>query len=323
MIGLLTHYGLALIFANVLVQQLGLPIPALPTLIVAGALAADGKLSALAVFGAAFIACGISDIFWYTAGRLYGHRVLKFLCRMSLSPDSCVRRSEYRFGRWGRLTLILGKFVPGGSMIAPPLAGTMRLGLWSFALADALGAAIWVGLGLGSGMLFHHEIGRLIVRLEELGAIAIGAIATLLVGYIAIKWWQRRRFHRRLRMARITVHELHRLIAEGRPPVIVDLRTSVARDQESHFIPGALMVDVADMDRWLDDVPTDREVIFYCTCPNEVAAAHAARKLIDLGYNRVRPLLGGLEAWIAAGYQLARRTVESTNDEPAQEVSPT
>jgi membrane protein DedA with SNARE-associated domain/rhodanese-related sulfurtransferase len=323
MVDLITHYGLALVFANVLVQQLGLPIPALPTLIVAGALAADGKLSALALFGTAFMACGVSDAFWYTAGRLYGRGVLKFLCRMSLSPDSCVRQSEYRFGRWGRLTLILGKFVPGGSMIAPPLAGTMRLGLWSFALSDALGAAIWVGLGIGSGMLLHHQIDRLIVRLEELGAIAIGAIVTLLAGYIAIKWWQRRRFHQSLRMARITAHELHRLIAEGRRPVIVDLRTSVARDQESHFIPGALMVDVADMDRWLDQVPIDREVIFYCTCPKEAGAAQVARKLIDLGYTRVRPLLGGLDAWMAAGYQVARRSVASTDGAPSHGVSPT
>src|SRR5450432_3281528 len=105
MFDLITHYGLALIFANVLIQQMGLPIPALPTLIVAGALAADGKFVASELFGAAFIACAISDAFWYTAGWLRGNRVLRLLCRMSLSPDSCVRRSEYRFDRWGRFAL--------------------------------------------------------------------------------------------------------------------------------------------------------------------------------------------------------------------------
>ena len=322
MLGLITHHGLALVFANVLTQQIGLPIPALPTLLVAGALVADGKFSAWAVFAAAFIACGISDAFWYTAGRLYGRRVLKLLCHISLSPDSCVRQAEYRFDRWGRLTLLLAKFVPGGSMIAPPLAGTMRVSLWTFALLDGLGAAIWVGVAIGSGMLLHHEIDRLIGRLQELGAIAIGVIGMLLAGYIAIKWQQRRRFYSRLRMARITVDELHRLMVEGQRPVIVDLRTSLARDQDSYSIPGAVRADFAQVDQWLEQVPRDREVIFYCTCPNEAAAAQVARKLMDLGYTHVRPLLGGLDAWIAAGYQVESGSAASPYGASLREGSP-
>jgi membrane protein DedA with SNARE-associated domain len=208
MIGLITQYGLALIFANVLIQQMGLPIPVFPTLIVAGALAADGKFSASEIFAVAVAACAISDATWYAAGRLYGRRVLKLVCRISLSPDSCVQQSEYQFQRWGGFTLVLAKFVPGLSMIMPSLAGTTRLRLWSFALLDGLGATIWVGIAIGSGMFFHHEIGRLIVRLQELGAIAIGMIGTLLAGYIAIKWWQRRRYNGSLRMARVKVDPL-------------------------------------------------------------------------------------------------------------------
>jgi membrane protein DedA with SNARE-associated domain/rhodanese-related sulfurtransferase len=307
MVALITHYGVALVFANVLLQQIGLPIPVYPTLIVAGALAADGKFSAPEIFAAAFIACAISDATWYVAGRLYGRRVMKLLCQISLSPDSCVQQSEYQFHRWGGLTLVLAKFVPGLSIIMPSLAGTTQLAFRSFALLDGLGAAIWVGVAIGSGMLFHHEIGRLIVRLQELGAIAIGVIAMLLAGYIASKWWRRRRFYNRLRMARISVDELHRLIAEGQRPLVVDLRTPLFREQDGRFIPGALMADLAEVDQWVDLVPKDREVIFYCTCPNEAVSAHVARKLIDLGYTRVHPLLGGLDAWIAAGYQVERR----------------
>jgi membrane protein DedA with SNARE-associated domain/rhodanese-related sulfurtransferase len=322
MLGLITQHGFALIFANVLIQQIGLPIPALPTLLVAGALVADGKLSGWAVFAAAFIACGISDAFWYTAGRLFGRRVLKLLCHISLSPDSCVRQAEYRFDRWARLSLLLAKFVPGGSMIAPPLAGTMRVSLWTFALLDGLGAAIWVGVAIGLGVLLHHEIDRLIGRLQELGTIAIGVIGMLLAGYIAIKWQQRRRFYSRLRMARITVDELHRLMVEGQRPIIVDLRTSLAREEESHFIPGALMADLAAVDQWLGQVPRDREVIFYCTCRNEAGAAQVARQLMDLGYTRVRPLLGGLDAWIAAGYQVASGSAASPYGKSLREGSP-
>ena len=322
MIGLITQYGLALIFANVLIQQMGLPIPVTPTLIVAGGLAADGGLSALAIFAVAFTACAISDVVWYVAGRLHGRGVMKLLCQISLSPDSCVRQSEYQFQRWGALALVLAKFVPGLSIVMPSLAGTTRLSLWSFALMDGVGSAIWVGVAIGSGMLFHHEIGYLIVRLQELGAIAVGVISMLIAGYIAIKWWQRHRFFNRLRMARITVDELRRLIDEDQRPVIVDLRTSLVRERDGRFIPGALIADLAEVDHWVDQVPTDREVIFYCTCPNEAGAAHVARKLLDLGYTRVRPLLGGMDAWIAAGYQVDSTSVGSAYGAPTAQVSP-
>jgi membrane protein DedA with SNARE-associated domain/rhodanese-related sulfurtransferase len=309
MVGLITQYGLALVFANVLVQQMGLPIPALPTLIVAGALAADGKISASALFGAAFIACAISDASWYTAGRLSGRRVIRLLCRISLSPESCVEQSEHLFHRWGSLTLVLGKFIPGLLTISPAMAGTMRFGRWSFALLDGLGAAIWVGVAIGTGMLFHREISHLIGHLQELGTIAVAVIGLLLGGYITSRWWQRRRFYSRLRMARISVDELHRRIAEGQRPVIADLRTPLVRNQDSRFIPDALVMDLAEVDQWLDQVPPDREIIFYCTCPNEAGAAYVARRLMDSGYTQVRPLLGGLDAWIAAGYEVENRSV--------------
>jgi membrane protein DedA with SNARE-associated domain/rhodanese-related sulfurtransferase len=305
MVGLITQYGLALVFANVLIQQMGLPIPVVPTLMLAGALAANGKLSAAAIFAVAYAACAISDATWYAGGRLYGRRVLKLLCQISLSPDSCVQQSESQFHRWGMMTLVLAKFVPGLSMIAPSLAGAMRLTWPFFALLDGLGAAIWTGSAIGLGMLLHQEIGRLVALLQELEPIAIGSIAALLAGYISTKWWRWRRFYDRLRMARITVDELHKLMAEGQRPVIVDLRTSLVRDQDSRIIPGALVANVADVEQWRDQLPTDCEIIFYCTCPNESGAAYVARQLMDLGYARVRPLLGGLDAWVAAGYEVA------------------
>ena len=314
MADLVTHYGVALVFANVLLQQLGLPIPVYPTLIVAGALAADGKCSASQIFAAAFIACAISDATWYATGRLYGRRVMKLLCQISLSPDSCVQQSEYQFHRWGRLALVMVKFIPGLSLFMSSLAGTTQLAFRSFALLVGVGAAIWVGVAIGLGMLFHHEISRVVDRLQALGAIAIGGIAILIAGYIAIRWWRRRRFYDRLRMARISVHELQRLFAEGQRPLVVDLRTPLFREQDGRFIPGALIADFEEVDQWVGQVPTDREVVFYCTCPNEAVSAHVARKLMDLGYTRVRPLLGGLDAWIAAGYQVEHRTIASMHD---------
>ncbi len=273
---LITQYGLALVFANVLLEQIGLPIPAVPTLIVAGALAAEGELSPLAIFGVAFVACSVGDALWYVAGRRYGRRVMKLLCRVSLSPDSCVRQTEVRFDRWGGLALVLSKFIPGLSTIAPPLAGAMRLGWPSFLLLNSLGVVIWAGIAIAAGMAFHAQINELVLGLEDLGTLAIEIIAVLLGGYIALKWWERRRFYNMLRIARIGVDELRALVDGGKRPVVVDVRY--------------------------------REIVFYCTCPNEASAATVAKKLIGLGYTRVRPLHGGLDAWIEAGYDVERRT---------------
>ena len=304
---LVAEYGLALVFANVLLEQLGLPIPAVPTLVVAGALAAEGELSPLAVFGFAFVACMIGDAVWFLAGRRYGRRVMTFLCRVSLSPDSCVRQTEFRFERWGRLALVLSKFVPGLSTIAPPLAGAMRLGWPSFLLLNSLGVVIWAGVAIGAGMAFHAQINEFIVRMEGLGTLAVEAIGVLLGGYVALKWWERRRFYRAMRIARIGVADLRVLMNGGRRPVVVDVRSPGARDLDPRFIPGALAMDAAEVDGRLGELPADREIVFYCTCPNEASAAQVAKKLIGLGYTKVRPLHGGLDAWIAAGYEVERR----------------
>ncbi len=307
-IRLITQHGLALVFANVLLEQIGLPLPAIPTLVIAGALAADGKLSALALFGVAFIGCVIGDTLWYVAGRRYGRRVMRLLCRISLSPDSCVRQTEYQFGRWGGLTLVLAKFIPGLSTIAPPLAGATRLAWAPFLFWNGLGIALWAAAAIGAGMLLHAQIGDLIVRLEDLGVLAIELIGALLAVYVALKWWERRRFYKMLRIARITVGDLRRLMDGGERPVVVDVRSPSIRKLDPRFIPGALAMDMAEVDQRLDQLPADRDIIFYCTCPNEASAAQVAKKLIELGYTRVRPLHGGLDAWLAAGYEVEHRS---------------
>jgi len=304
---LITEYGLALVFANVLLEQLGLPIPAMPTLIVSGALAAEGEFSLLAVFGLAFVACMLGDAAWYLAGRRWGRRVMALLCRVSLSPDSCVRQTEFRFERWGRLTLVLSKFIPGLSTIAPPLAGAMRVGWPSFLLLNGLGVVVWAGVAIGAGMLFHAGIHELIDRLEALGTLALQAIGVLLAGYVALKWWERRRFYKMLRVARIGVQDLRSLIDAGGHPVVVDVRSRVVRDLDPRYIPGALAMDIGEVDARLGELPAESEIVFYCSCPNEASAAQVAKKLIGLGYTKVRPLHGGLDAWIAAGFEVERR----------------
>jgi len=304
---LLVRYGLALVFANVLVERLGVPVPAMPTLIVAGALAADERLSLVPLFAASVLACVAGDGLWYVAGRRYGLGILKLLCKISLSPDSCVRETETRFERWGAASLVLGKFVPGVSHIASPLAGAMRVGWVRFTLFNTLGSALWCGAAIGAGMVFHRQIAALLERFEELGMLALQIVVVLLAAFIALKWWERRRFYRTLRLARISVGELRKLMDEGRQPVVVDVRSPSVRSLDGRYIPGALAIDLADIERRRGELAAEHEIVFYCTCPNEASAAVAAKRLMELGYTRVRPLLGGLDEWIAAGYDIERR----------------
>ena len=304
---LIAQYGLALVFVNVLLEQVGLPVPAVPTLIIAGALAADGSLSVPALFAVTFVACFIGDGLWYLSGRIYGRRVMRLLCRISLSPDSCVRQTEDHYERWGRAALVVSKFIPGLSTVAPPLSGAMRMGWAPFVLLNSLGIALWAGAAIGAGMLFHKGVDRLILRLENLGAAALGLLGALLAAYVAFKWWERRRFYRMLRLARISVDELRKLMREGKRPIVVDVRSEVARKADGRFIPGALALGPQSIDGLLAELPMDRDIVFYCSCPNEASAAQVAKRLIDLGYTRVRPLHGGLDAWLAAGHEVDLR----------------
>lgn len=304
---LIAQYGLALVFVNVLLERAGLPLPATPTLLICGALAATGRLSVWWIFAWALLACVIGDTLWYAAGRYYGRRVMKFLCRVSLSPDSCVRTTENRFERWGRLTLVLAKFVPGLSTVARPLAGAMRLPLGSFELLNGIGSILWAGAAIGTGMLFQTQIGALLLRLREMGTIAGESTLVIVLLYIAYKWWERRRFNAALRLPRISVEELRGLISESKSPIIVDVRSALGRDQDRRCIPGALEMSLDEVLPRVAELPEDREIVFYCACPNEASAAVAARRLMDRGYSRVRPLRGGLDAWAAAGYEVEHR----------------
>jgi membrane protein DedA with SNARE-associated domain/rhodanese-related sulfurtransferase len=294
--------GLAAVVINVLLDQLGLPVPALPTLIVAGAVAASGKLSMGLLFAGGVGACVIGDAAWYVAGRVYGNRVMKLLCRISLNPDSCVSQTQSRFERWGSNALLVAKFVPGLSIIAPPLAGATRMTAVRFLAYTTVGSAVWVAAGLGAGMLLKPQIDRLMPHLEDIGGTAAKVILAILLVYIAFKWWERRRFFALLRMARISVQELYKLVDAGRAPIVVDVRSVTAQSLEPRRIPGAINVATDSMEQHLKELPRNREIVLYCTCPNEASAAKVAKLLVSHGFKHVRPLHGGLDAWIAAGY---------------------
>lgn len=312
-IALIAQYGLLLVFFNVLVEQTGVPVPAVPTMIVAGALAASGQLPLAGIVLVAVLASLIGDLAWYWAGRRFGAGVMRTICRISLSPDSCVKQSELRFQRWRGRVLLIAKFVPGLSTVAPPLMGAMGLRMPTFVLLDGLGSLLWAGLAVGVGYAFAAQIDVVLAALASAGTLAFELLLVLLALYIAGKWWQRRRLLVALRMARITVDELNQSIAGGQSPVVVDVRSQAARLLDTRIIPGALLADLDGVDQALLGIPPERELVIYCSCPNEVSAAKAAKLLMALGYRRVRPLLGGLDAWDAAGYTIERLPPDAAN----------
>ncbi|HZA55315.1 MAG TPA: DedA family protein [Candidatus Udaeobacter sp.] len=140
----LIRHGYALLFGWVLLEQMGLPIPAVPLLIAAGALAGAGKMNLTFAVALAFIAVILADLFWYSLGRYRGGRILKLLCRISLEPDSCIRRTENLFVRHGAHSLLVAKFVPGLNTAAPSLAGIFRMPMRRFLIFDSLGGLLWV-----------------------------------------------------------------------------------------------------------------------------------------------------------------------------------
>jgi membrane protein DedA with SNARE-associated domain/rhodanese-related sulfurtransferase len=302
-IAMIQQYGLGFVFLNVLALQAGLPIPAYPTLIVAGAYAAIGgdPLWALVLVGIA--AALIADTGWYVAGRRFGLRILNTLCRVSLSQDSCVRQTETIFQRFGPASMLFAKFVPGFASVATALAGALRLRYWVFLVFDAIGAGLWVSVGLGLGYLFRDAISDVMDKLASLGKYGSMLVAFGFVAWILLKWWRRRLFIKQLRMDRVSVDELRDLIDANKASAIVDVRSPLTQAATGR-IPGALTIDIKNIAKGFDGVAKDDEVIVYCACPNEATAVKVAQQLRKLGFKRIRPLHGGIDAWIGAGNEV-------------------
>ena len=262
--GPLLQYGLVIVFANVLITQLGAPLPAIPTMIVAGALAREGYWPVALVLAVAVAASLIGDLPWFYAGRRYGHRVLNTLCRVSMEPETCVRQTENIFDRWGPPSLMIAKFVPGFATVAPPIAGAFELPLAPFLAYSAVGALLWAGAAVGVGMIFHSQVDEALRWVAEMGGRAVLVIGAIGVFYIAMKWLERWFLVRLLRMVRVTVDELQEQMQSGAVPVILDVRSAAAQKLDPRRIPGALMIDTANPVLH-PDISPDRDVVIYCT----------------------------------------------------------
>jgi len=296
----LAEYGVPLVGLNVFLQQLGLPIPAVPTMMLAGALAMAARIDLPSAFAVAIAASLVADMLWFWAGRRYGYPVLRFLCRVSLSPDTCVRQTEGIFERWGFFSVVVSKFVPGFSTVAPPIAGALKMPAGAFALASAASAALWAGAAMAAGAVFARQIGIALDWMTSHVPLAMVAIAALVVVYGLLKAWQRYRMTRLLAASMMSIDELRDRLAGEARPFVIDVGSSLAHDARPR-IPGAVLLDL-DAIAQAGDFPDDRDIVLYCACPNEASARRGAQLLMQRGYRRVRPLAGGIDAWMRAGY---------------------
>jgi membrane protein DedA with SNARE-associated domain len=261
----LAHYGHALLFAAVFVAELGLPIPSVPLLVAAGALAASGRLDPLLTLALPTAAALAANLIWYELGRRKGIRVLQLLCRIALEPDSCVRQTESTFARHGARSLLVAKFVPGLNTVAPPLAGIFRMRLRRFVLFDGLGAVLWVGAFVAAGYFFSDELAWVGDEGSRLWKQLLVSVVGALTLWIAWKFARRRRFVRQLRIDRITPEELKHKIDAGENLVIVDLRGSLDFEAEPGTIPGARRIAAGSLDGIREELVRAPEVILYCS----------------------------------------------------------
>jgi membrane protein DedA with SNARE-associated domain len=261
----LLHHGYIVLPAWVFVEQIGLPLPSMPLMLAAGALAGTGRMNFFAALFYVVSAAVAADFVWYQLGRRKGIRVLQLLCKISLEPDSCVRRTEGVFSKQGARSLLVAKFLPGLSTVAPPLAGIFHMRARRFLLFDCLGSMLWGGTFLGLGFIFADQIEHLAEHLAALGSWLLVLLLAVLAGYITYKFIARQRFLRELRISRITVDELKEKIDAGEELVIVDLRHSMDFEADPETIPGAFRMDSKDLEAENDPLPRDREVILYCT----------------------------------------------------------
>ena len=298
----LEQYGVLILPALVIAEQVGIPLPAVPALLGAGALAAHGRIDVPLLVVAISIAALTTDLVWYELGRRRGAVVLSTLCRLSLEPDSCLRRAEDTFVRHGVRGMLIAKFVPGLTTVMPPLAGVFAVGRVRFVLYDLAGLLLWAGTWLTLGYVFADAITLVTARATALGQMLGLVVVGALAAYVLLKLVRRRLFLRKLRMARISPAALKLRLDGGEDVAIIDLRTPLDVAATPYAIPGSRWLAVEAIDKAEAARLRTREVVLYCACPNEATSARVALLLQRQGITRVRPLEGGIAAWMELGF---------------------
>ncbi|MFZ0686926.1 MAG: VTT domain-containing protein [Terriglobales bacterium] len=301
-IGLIVAHGYWIVLAVAFVDQFGTPVPAIAILLAAGAVAGQGRLSWAGILAAAWVGTVAGDAVLYQCGRWRGGPLMRRLCSFSLAPDTCVRKTETSFQRLGWKALVVAKFVPGLALFAAPVAGALRMPVAPFLVFDSIGSLFYNVVVIGLGFALHDQLDRVVSWFHALGSAAIPAVVAAILAYWAWRIIQKRRILRALRCRRLTPDALRVRLESGAPVSILDLRTAIAFEVNRQTLPGAMRVDPEELDSRHSEIPRDCDIVLYCTCPNETTSARVALALKKRGIERVFPLEGGIEAWLARGY---------------------
>lgn len=312
---LFERFGAAIVFVNTLLHELGLPIPLTPTVVVAGA-AASEFLAFASLLAAVVSATLIGNSIWFAAGRRFGPRVLKGFCRISLSPDSCVGRTGQAFERWGGALFIVGRFIPGVSLVAPPVAGALGMPWSKFLWLSALGSLVWASVMVVAGVALQGAVMALVQAVTEVPAGMWVMLLALAATYVLWRYMVRQRARRALQVPRLSVAQLHEAMQSSTPPIVVDVRGSTMQQVDARRIPRALTLALKDLESYRPEDFAGRRVVFYCACPNEASAAAGARILRERGHADTHALLGGIDAWIAAGYEIEEIARRLPHEQP-------
>ena len=300
----LVHYGYIILFLWVLMEQLGIPIPSMPLMITAGTLTATHKLSLPMVLLSIIAGSLISDSVWYLMGKRYGGAVVRLVCRLSMESSTCVRRTEDYFTRHGAGALLLAKFIPGLGTVAAPIAGQTGMPYPVFAVYDLGGILLWSLSITLAGRFFGDFLKHHPNALAWVGHFAVLLFVLAIFGFLAYRIGKQRRFLRKVRSARLEPEELKTMIDRRQEVFIVDLRHPLDYLPDPRILPGAIRMTPDKLVERRNEIPLDRDIVLYCTCPSDASAGKMAITLQKLGIHRVRPLHGGFEGWRDKGFPL-------------------
>lgn len=323
---LFLRHAYSVMFAWVLVEQAGVPIPSVPLMLAAGTMSAAHRLYLAVIIPLILLACFIADSVWYWLGRRFGSRVLDVLCKVSLDASTCVHRAQGSIARRGGVTLLFAKFVPGVSTIAAPIAGQAGMSFAEFVAYDMTGTLIWAAAWLFAGRFFGDVARRSSEFFATLAHFAAGLVLLMIAGIIIYRYVQRRRFMTELRGLRLEPGALLEMMEASQrdgmdPPFIIDLRHPLDVLTDPMVLPGALRIGPDELRLHREEIPRNREIVLYCTCPSEQTSAKIAMELRRLGIYRVRPLRGGLQGWKDAGYPLESVLVNPSTTPAGAQVS--
>jgi membrane protein DedA with SNARE-associated domain/rhodanese-related sulfurtransferase len=302
LLSLILHHGYIVISAIVFAEAIGVPLPGAVALVAGGAAAASGALNAPRLAFSAVVAMLVADTSLYVLGKHTGWTILKFLCRISVDPETCVLSAAESFYKRGRPTLLVAKFIPGVSTMAAPLAGSMEMPFLQFLGLDFLGASAYALVYGAVGFIFRDFVAKIVSGFRAAGhAVEIVIVVAVIafIGYRVSLYWENRADRV---VPRVQVQALAaKLKAEGATKILVaDVRSHGYYSTDSVRIPGAIRIEPSNLSAEIKQFPRDKDIYLYCTCRNELTSASVAHLLRQDGFSAF-VLVGGLAAWRRAG----------------------